>query len=655
MQEPLEGVTATILYELGYDPGTGKGNGEWAVWDAEWYLQVNPQNTPSNGWYEWFVPRGNWMVVYEKEGYKTEYSEVMHVPPIWLDVHQPMESIYPAQFEGAYWTEEADSFRIVFDKYVKVDDINEYNVILWTNLTSDGTELGVKDFLNGTFVPVDPAEYKGEDIAKEFLFVPEEGYELDVQKAYSVEISPGVRAYSDIPLGLDADGEKYTKEVTDAPPVKVKGISLETGRFVLMAGGEGIQASLLINPLNAADKTVTWTSSDTNVATIDSDGNITPLSAGVSFITATTNDGGFSVYGSIYVEVGVIGVELDIDELTIAENSSYVKLTATVSPSDAAETAVTWTSSDENVATVDIKGRVMPVGIGTCTITVTTTEGGFTDTCDVKVIAGVPVEGVSLEYKDIFLAVGDTFQLTAAISPEGATNKNVIWTDCGSGNAGVADGLVTALKNGVCVITVTTQDGSKTAQCVVRIIDIVGVPSEAIAGTSLTMTGMISPDISVGRTIVWSVRDPGETGATLSEGVLTAAMAGTVVMTATVAYLDGPGSYARDFTITVNAAPVVLTGISVTGPAMTTYILGETLDLTGLVVTAAYSDSSSKPVTGYTTSPADGDTLDAVGTIPVTVTYIEGDITKIASFTVEVKEPELDSIAITTTDRKSVV
>ena len=106
------------------------------------------------------------------------------------------------------------------------------------------------------------------------------------------------------------------------------------------------------------------------------------------------------------------------------------------------------------------------------------------------------------------------------------------------------------------------------------------------------------------------------------------------------------------FTITVSEkAPAELTGITVAGPTMTTYTVGESLDLTGLVVIATYDDGSSKEVTGYVTSPADGTVLDTVGSQTVTVSYTEGGVTMTATFTVTVEEESqatLEGIEVTT-------
>ncbi len=88
------------------------------------------------------------------------------------------------------------------------------------------------------------------------------------------------------------------------------------------------------------------------------------------------------------------------------------------------------------------------------------------------------------------------------------------------------------------------------------------------------------------------------------------------------------------------AKPVVLKSIAVTTPpAKATYNVGEALDLSGLVVTATYSDDTTKAVTGYTSAPANGSTLDTAGATAITISYTEGTITKTATFNVQVNTP----------------
>ncbi len=94
----------------------------------------------------------------------------------------------------------------------------------------------------------------------------------------------------------------------------------------------------------------------------------------------------------------------------------------------------------------------------------------------------------------------------------------------------------------------------------------------------------------------------------------------------------------KDVTVTAEFEDKpALESIAITSePTKMTYTVGEALDLTGLVVTAHYSDGSDAPVTTYTTNPENGSTLDAAGTVTVTVSYTEGDVTKTATFDVTV-------------------
>ena len=118
-------------------------------------------------------------------------------------------------------------------------------------------------------------------------------------------------------------------------------------------------------------------------------------------------------------------------------------------------------------------GVVTAVGEGTAVITVTTEDGGFTADCTVTVTIDttVPVEGVSLDKTSLYLTkIGQSAQLTATVEPANATNKNVTWSSSNTDVAVVEDGVVTAVGNGEAIITVTTEDGGKTATCTVTVL-----------------------------------------------------------------------------------------------------------------------------------------------------------------------------------------
>lgn len=140
-----------------------------------------------------------------------------------------------------------------------------------------------------------------------------------------------------------------------------------------------------VAPADATDKVVTWSSSDETVATVSDSGVVSALDDGTATITVTTHDGSFTATCAVTAEtVAVIGVVLDQDTLTMSVGDDDT-LVATITPADATDKTVTWSSSDSNVASVDQTGKVTAEGAGTATITVTTTDGSHTDTCAVTV------------------------------------------------------------------------------------------------------------------------------------------------------------------------------------------------------------------------------------------------------------------------------
>ena len=153
-------------------------------------------------------------------------------------------------------------------------------------------------------------------------------------------------------------------------------------------------------------------------------------------------------------------------KLKVGERQALV---AKVTPDEAENTAVTWGSSNKAVATV-AGGVVTAVGAGTATITVTTVDGGFTNTCVVTVTDGiVKVTKVNLNRDAEYLEIGQMSTLVATVSPENATDKTVVWESSDEDVAKVAGGVVTAVGEGTAIITATTVDGGFTASCTVNV------------------------------------------------------------------------------------------------------------------------------------------------------------------------------------------
>ena len=168
--------------------------------------------------------------------------------------------------------------------------------------------------------------------------------------------------------------------------VGVSGITLnKTALNLTIGASESLVAT--ISPSNATNKDVEWTSSNTNVATVDTTGKVTGVSAGSATITVKTKDGAKIATCNVTVKNSVIpvtGVTLNKTALSLVTGTSE-SLVATISPSNATNKNVEWTSSNTNVATVDTTGKVIGVSSGSATITVKTKDGAKVATCNVTV------------------------------------------------------------------------------------------------------------------------------------------------------------------------------------------------------------------------------------------------------------------------------
>lgn len=252
----------------------------------------------------------------------------------------------------------------------------------------------------------------------------------------------------------------------------VTGVTLDNPTMTLGAGGGQGQLVAQVKPVSATNKTVSWSSSNPEVATIDQNGYITPISVGKTTVTVTTEDGGFTATSEINVieVVPTTGVTLLQDTLEISKGEQET-LVANVLPDDSTDKRVTWGSSDVSVASVDQKGKVTGLTTGTSTITVTTEVGGFTDSITVSVV--VPVEGIKLDKEFLRLVLGDEpVTLKPAIYPEDSTNKDIKWS---SSNEAVVEvdetGAISAVGTGTAMITATSLNGGFTASSIVTVWD----------------------------------------------------------------------------------------------------------------------------------------------------------------------------------------
>lgn len=264
----------------------------------------------------------------------------------------------------------------------------------------------------------------------------------------------------------DGLGAKATCRITVIELVKT--ISLSNSSLTMFKGKTAkLTASVL--PATASNKSVTWTSSNINVATVSS-GTITAVANGTATITCTANDGsGVKAVCKVMVVNPVTSIKLNYSSKTINVGKTAT-LVATVGPANAGNKTVSWTSSNPKVATVTSTGVVKAVGRGSATITCTAKDGsGISASCVITAVQ--KVTKITLNKRKVTIKKGNTYTLKATVKPTNANNKAVTWKTSNKKVATVSsNGVVTAKKKGKVTITCRAKDGSKKyAKCTITV------------------------------------------------------------------------------------------------------------------------------------------------------------------------------------------
>lgn len=247
-------------------------------------------------------------------------------------------------------------------------------------------------------------------------------------------------------------------------------VSLDASELVLFKD-ETDKLSVTVAPGNATNRNVTWSSTDTEVVSVDEYGNIVAKNPGVAKIVCTSDDDK-EVWAicKVSVKQWVQGVNVNyIDYELVAGNS--IQLNATITPKNATDQSVVWTSSDEKVATVSDTGMVTAVGYGNATITcIAADQNIYSDTCEIIVYE--QIDRIALDISRTTLKMDDTLQLTATTSPELSHTKGVYWMTSDASIITVTqDGLLTVVSDAseIVVISCIAKDGTGVkATCMVE-------------------------------------------------------------------------------------------------------------------------------------------------------------------------------------------
>ena len=265
--------------------------------------------------------------------------------------------------------------------------------------------------------------------------------------------------------------------------VAVQSLSLDKEELVLQKG-ESAELKATIEPENASNTQLRWMSTDEKVATVTDKGVVSALAPGVAAIVVSTVDGGFTARCELTVEQHAGSMTLSAESLTLKELQMAI-LTATVLPEDTVDKSIVWSSSDENVATVN-SGVVHAVRAGEADIIATTKDGGLSKSCHVAVTCDVAA--VRLAEHTVVLKIGESRTLTATVLPERATNKAIKWASADQTKATVsAAGVVVAVAPGTVEVSVVSEDNASAVDACTLIIEKNAVSSISITPASLEL------------------------------------------------------------------------------------------------------------------------------------------------------------------------
>lgn len=380
-------------------------------------------------------------------------------------------------------------------------------------------------------------------------------------------------------------------------------------------------------PTDVKDRSASWTSSNTAVATVSEDGTVTGINQGTAIITATTPNGVSTSCEVTIVDPLAQSVTLDAEEayMQIDERRYF---TATVLPEDASNKTVTWSSSDENIATVNLLGQVRARAVGECVITAATSNDVKATLRLIVVDKVVAVKGVTVVPGAVSMRETETYTLQAVVIPENATDKHVSWTSDNSAVATVdAEGIVTAHGTGSAIISATA--GDYTGVCYVTVVNgseivapvAITLSSEELTldkGDTLQLTATIDPDDATDKTVFWSSSAP-DVAQVSENGLVTALTGGHTVIIATT--VNGIGAAcAVTVDVPVEAIELDIEDIEI--------VEGTTFTVLTTILPADATDKSLEWTSdnpNVATVDADGDvTVHATGTAVITARALDG-------------------------------
>lgn len=493
---------------------------------------------------------------------------------------------------------------------------------------------------------------------------PDMGYFL----GYGTPLNGGYKlAYNNKKYGI-SNNEYTAEELTIATEpydpnktsetIPVTALAINPATIVLTTG-DTTQLTVSITPSDATDPSVTYSSSDASIASVSDTGLVTAIAPGDVTITATSVSDS-AVTASVSVTVAdPAPVVIPITDLTITPDtldlteSDTEQLTTAISPDNATDKTVTYTSSNDAIASVDANGLVTAHLAGSATITVT--AGDITKTVPVTVSPKViPVTAITANPASLTLTEGDETDIAVSVTPSDATNPSVLFTVDNQDIISVTnDGHVTAIKPGNAVITISSAAYPDVKTTVPVHIEkrIIPVTAITLSDTNLTLTegetrnltATVNPDNATYPEIVFKSSDP-DTVFISKDGHLSADKAGSATITvSSVQYPD----IKTTCLVTVKAKPPVKVDVTelTLSASKLTLTEGDEADLTATIAPANATNKSLR----YDVDKSGIITLDQTGHIKamkagkclITVTPLDAPkLSKTCSVVVKAKKTE---------------
>ncbi len=467
----------------------------------------------------------------------------------------------------------------------------------------------------------------------------------------------------------------------------VKSVTLNKHEITLEEeGAESLVATIL--PENALNKKLNWSSSNEDVAMVSGLGKVRALSAGTAIITVSSDEDE-TIKDTCTVRVNakdrtvhVESVSLNKETLTIEKGDIEV-LTATVLPNNATDKSVTWNSDNTSVATVE-NGVVTAVSKGKANITVSTTDGAKTATCEVTVtdsyvaVESVTISGADINEGNISLKLGEriTSKLTATVLPETASNKKITWESSDETKVTVSQtGQVTAIAETSEAVTITAKseadptkkDTVTVTVAAAEIVDpTVHVTSISLGAdaefdiaheTSTVLTAAITPSNAADRVVTFEIIEGADVvalGQSYGDNSreVTFLKTGTATIRAT-SHEDT--SITDEITLTITDSVNHITALAFDSSMPDVQLKGDTLALSNYInVTTQSGEAATNPTLVYASSNTSVATVTAsgqltalhAGTTTLTVTSVQDPSVPAAEFELTVKNVPVESVSL---------